>query len=120
MKWLAVFLLGGLGALCRVAFSGLFPVRALPWATLTVNLVGCLAIGVLFVVVEEHRGLPTPWRMALVGGFLGGFTTFSAFGLETWELVQEGRALAAAFYAGSSVLLGGLGVAVGVAVARAA
>lgn len=120
MKWLAVFALGGLGAVCRVGIAGLFPVRALPWGTLAVNLAGCVAIGVLYVVFEEHRALPLAWRVAIVGGFLGGFTTFSAFGLETWELLQEGRALAAALYAGGSVVLGAVGVAVGVALARAA
>ncbi len=120
VKWLWVFAAGGLGALVRVAIAGWFPVRALPWGTLAVNLLGCLAIGMAYVVFEEHPHLPLEWRLALVGGFLGGFTTFSAFGLETWTLLREGEALLAALYAGGSLALGLAGVALGMALARSA
>jgi CrcB protein len=106
VKWLFVFVLGGSGALARVALAGLFPVRALPWGTLAVNVAGCLAIGVLFSVFEEQRVLPAEWRIAIVGGFLGGFTTYSAFGLELFELVQEGQWPAAVLYAAASLVLG--------------
>ena len=119
MKWLLVFLLGGAGALARVALAGLFPVRTLPWETLAVNVSGCLAIGVLFAVFEAHTALPLALRVGLVGGLLGGFTTFSAFGLETFELCQEGRFDLAALYALGSVVLGLVAVAAGAVLGRA-
>ena len=118
MKWWLVFLFGGLGALARVGLSGLFPVRALPWGTLLVNAVGCLLIGVAFHWFEARSDLALPWRVALVGGFLGGFTTFSAFGLETWELLQEGQAAWAATYVLASVAISLVAVAGGVILAR--
>lgn len=120
MRWLLVFGFGGIGALARVAISALFPVGALPWGTLLVNLAGCLAIGVLYQFFESHPPLVAPWRVALVGGLLGGFTTFSAFGLETWQLLQSGRAGAAVLYALGSVALGIAAVAAGIALARGA
>jgi len=120
MKWLLVFGFGGVGSVLRVAIALALPFRVFPWATLGVNFAGCLAIGVLYEVFETHPPLVNPWRIALVGGLLGGFTTFSAFGLETWLLLQSGRALAAVFYALGSVALGVLGVAAGIALARGA
>jgi len=119
LKWILVFSMGGLGALCRVGLAGLFPVRALPWGTLAVNVLGCLAIGLLFELFEERAAhLPLEWRIGLVGGFLGGFTTFSAFGLETWELLQEGQWPLAAAYALGSLALGLTAVAGGIVLAR--
>lgn len=119
VKWLWIFGMGGAGALARVALAGLFPVRALPWGTLLVNVVGCLAIGILFAVFEEQRVLPAQWRIALVGGFLGGFTTFSAFGLELFELIQEGQWPAALLYAVASLCLGVLAVVAGATLSHA-
>ncbi len=113
MKWLIVFALGGAGALARVALAGAFPVRSLPWGTLLVNVAGCLAIGVLFALFEQQRGLPPEWRLALVGGFLGGFTTFSAFGLELFVLLQDGHWMRAVMYAVASVVCGLFAVVVG-------
>lgn len=120
MQWLLVFAFGGLGAALRVGVSHLFPVRALPWGTLLVNIAGCLAIGALYHFFESRPPLVGPWRVALVGGLLGGFTTFSAFGLETWQLLQSGRAAAAVLYALGSVALGIAAVGAGIALARSA
>ena len=120
MQWALVFVFGGLGALARVGIAALLPARPLPWATLLVNVAGCLAIGALFAGFEERWPLPAHWRLALTGGFLGGFTTFSAFGLETWQLLQSGRASAALLYALGSVVLGVAAVAAGIALARSA
>jgi len=111
--------MGGAGALARVALAGLFPVRALPWGTLLVNVLGCLAIGVLFAIFEEERVLAPEWRIALVGGFLGGFTTFSAFGVELFVLAQNGQWTTAGLYAAASLALGFLGVAAGVLATQA-
>lgn len=120
MQWALVFAFGGLGALARVGIAAFFPVRALPWGTLLVNVAGCLAIGALYQVFESRPPLAGLWRVALVGGFIGGFTTFSAFGLETWQLLQSGRVVAALLYALGSVALGIAAVAAGIALARSA
>ncbi len=115
-----VFVFGGAGALARVGIAHLLPVRDLPWATLLVNVVGCLLIGVILELVSERGAvLPPAWRLPLAGGFLGGFTTFSAFGLETFSLLEQGRGGLALGYVAASVVLGVVAVAVGVVATRA-
>lgn len=78
---------------------------AFPYGTLSVNILGCLFIGVLFGAAERFNLGPT-WRFLLVTGFCGGFTTFSAFSVETMGLLRDGQWLAAVGYVGSSVFLG--------------
>lgn len=75
---------------------------AFPWATLAVNVAGCLLIGLLMPVIG---GKPS-WFVFAVPGLLGGFTTFSAFGYETWRLSDGGRAVLGAVYVLASVGLG--------------
>jgi CrcB protein len=70
----------------RAAFG-----RALPAATLAVNVVGCLAIGAFMAWSREQPGLSPHLRLLLVVGFLGSFTTYSAFGLETLEYLRAGQ-----------------------------
>lgn len=84
--------MGALGAIARFGLGGLMQRwlgPAFPWGTLGVNLLGCFAIGALM-----HIGLNTNLspnaRQALAAGFLGAFTTFSAFGYETLTLMQQG------------------------------
>lgn len=69
-----------------------------PWATLLINWIGCLAIGLVLVGVIERTSTPMPLRLLLVTGLLGGFTTFSAFAIETVTLLEERRYLLAALY----------------------
>jgi CrcB protein len=89
--------LGGfLGAACRYGLSGfvqrLTGSPSFPWGTLAVNALGCLLIGLL-AGLGEVRGPFTPHaRVLLLAGLLGGFTTFSAFGYETVQLVRSGQA----------------------------
>jgi len=80
---------------------------AFPWGTLLVNVLGCLVMGGLipFFVGESPR-LGERARLFLGVGILGGFTTFSAFGLETWSLISRGRSGLAAAYVATSVVLG--------------
>jgi CrcB protein len=89
-QWLAIFVAGGLGAALRVAMSSwLEPllVARLPHAgVLLVNLLGCLLIGFAAVALSEGH-----WRVIVLGGLLGGFTTYSAFALFSVELGQAGR-----------------------------
>lgn len=88
MIW--VFLAGGTGAVLRMALVPLLDERLqgiLPSAgTLVVNVIGCLAIGLSAGMLPEG-----PLRPILLGGLLGGFTTYSAFGLLTYAYAQEGR-----------------------------
>lgn len=118
VKWWMVFAFGGLGALARVALLGLFPVRSALFGTLLVNALGCLAIGVLFEWFETRELLSPEARTGLVAGLLGGFTTFSAFGIELLELLESGRLLAGLGYATGSVLLAVTAAALGAVLAR--
>ncbi|WP_202845163.1 fluoride efflux transporter CrcB [Luteimonas saliphila] len=78
-----------------------------PLGTFVVNLAGCLIAGVLAGLAERYPGWLSPeLRLLLFVGLLGGFTTFSAFGLETAHLLRRGDWLAATGYVGGSVLLG--------------
>ena len=82
--------------------------------TLAVNVLGSFAIGVLFVWLGAREG----WQLFLMTGVLGGFTTFSAFSLDTLKLLQAGQTLQAAAYVGGSVLLSLAAVALGVALMK--
>ena len=86
-----------------------------PWATLLVNIVGCVLIGFAARRIERDT---TTWAFA-VTGVLGGFTTFSAFSLDALFLIERGRMAAAALYVGGSVILCVLGLWLGLAAARA-
>jgi fluoride exporter len=104
---------GVLGALSRWGVAEALPrsPTGWPWATLLANLVGCLLMGVL---LARLAGTGAPWVQPLVGaGVLGGFTTYSAFAVETVQLVEAGALLSAAGYAAASMLGGVLAVAVG-------
>ncbi len=93
MKWLILFAGGGLGAMLRFAVALWVDERAqvaFPWGTLIVNAGGCFLIGLIATFADEHRVLSPAARLFLVAGLLGGFTTFSTFGLETWRLVEDG------------------------------
>jgi fluoride exporter len=94
MIWLAIAAGGALGALARHGVKLAFAGQAVfPWWTLVVNTVGGLAIGVL---AAAARDWPEPLRAGLIVGLLGGFTTFSAFSLETLQLVRDQPVLAVA------------------------
>ncbi|WP_371153146.1 fluoride efflux transporter CrcB [Jannaschia sp. 2305UL9-9] len=113
---LTVALGGALGASLR-AWIGLMLVRdGFPVAVLTVNVLGSFAMGVLFVVLSRH-GLPQ-WQPFLMTGVLGGFTTFSAFSLETLMLVERGAWGQAGAYVGLSVGLSVAALAAGLWIAR--
>jgi CrcB protein len=93
MRWLLLFLGGGLGAVLRYELAGWVQGAAgpsWPWGTFAVNAAGCFAIGWLATWIDEHGGGSAALRLFLVPGLLGGFTTFSAFGLETWRLLEQG------------------------------
>jgi len=79
--------------------------RGFPYGTLSVNVLGSLLMGFLFVVFLDRLGNDTVLRAGVLIGLLGGFTTFSAFSIETLNLIEQGAHLRAAVNAGASVLL---------------
>src|ERR1044072_8162548 len=91
--WVAVAIGGALGSLARHGVNHLVQARWLtlrvPLATVIVTLVGCLVIGVLAGLIASNRlALGLYWREFIFVGILGGFTTFSTFGLDTFTLTQ--------------------------------
>ena len=122
MELILVALGGALGAVCRYLAGNAISKAvggALPWGTFLINLGGCFAMGLLMTVIVERELLPAAWRLFLCVGLLGGFTTFSSFGYEALMLLAEGNILAAAGYAGGSVVFGLVAAGVGVLAARA-
>lgn len=101
---------GALGSMARYGLSALIvrqvnPVH-FPWGTFSVNILGCLFAGVFLVAAEEFPAVNQEARLFIVTGLLGGFTTFSAFGIETLSLIRRGELLIAFSYASLSVILG--------------
>ncbi len=97
-----------IGGVSRYLLSQLIQNKALtsfPWGTLTVNVIGCLLIGMVFGI-SERSGLTNDWRLFLATGLLGGFTTFSAFSFESISLIRDGQAGSALLYIGCSIVLG--------------
>ena len=123
LRILLVGLAGLAGTLCRYWLSGAVSRRygeAFPAGTLAVNLLGCFAAGLLFQLMQERGAFNETARAAVFVGLLGGFTTFSSYGLQTFALVREGRVGLAAAYVVASNLLGLLTVCAGYALAKLA
>jgi CrcB protein len=114
---LTVGLGGFAGAVARYLLGGWVLHHTLsakfPWSTFAVNILGCLAIGVLSGLAERLDWFTPSMRLLLLTGLLGGFTTFSAFGLETVHLLRRGELGIAASYALASVLACTLAVWIG-------
>ena len=104
--WLAVALGSALGGVGRYGLSRLWPwvPGGWPTATMTVNLLGSFAIGLLSVVLSARAGGAETARLFWMTGVLGGFTTYSAFALETVTLAGAGEAMRAAAYVVVTVL----------------
>ncbi len=116
-----VALFGAAGSLCRYLLSNavqrLFG-RNFPLGTLAVNVLGSLAIGAVLAWFAA-RGADSRMRVALVAGFLGGFTTYSAFAWETWTLLEQRTVGLAVFYVLLTVGACLLGCFAGVGIGRA-
>ena len=107
---------GGIGSilryLCQKWVYQLYP-SIFPWGTFLVNIVGCFLIGVFFAASEKATVVTAGWRLFLMTGICGGYTTFSAFAFENMNLVRSGNATYMLLYSIGSVVLGILAVFAG-------
>lgn len=105
-NFLLVGLGGGLGSVLRYSTSLLVNSKLFPWATLAVNILGSLIIGIIFSMSIRQEPLTNNWKLFLATGICGGFTTFSAFSLENMGLLQSGKYGMAIAYICASIVLG--------------
>lgn len=121
MYSLAVALGGAFGAVSRywmVSVVSQFTGARVHWGTFAVNVIGSFMIGAMYVVISEKLLLSEQWRALLVVGYLGAFTTFSTFSLDTLLLIQEGMLAQALFYMAGSVAICLLAAWAGMSVLR--
>ena len=122
MQLLMVGAGGATGAIGRYLLSGwIYSLtgRAFPWGTLAVNLLGSLLMGFLSVWLLERMSLSSEMRALLMVGFLGAFTTFSTFSLETLLLLEEGAVARAGVNIAASVITCIFAAWMGTLIARA-
>ncbi len=112
-----VFAGSGIGGVVRYSMqswlSRIYPF-SFPFGTFTVNLIGCLLIGLFYALSEKGNLLTPEWRIALTTGFCGGFTTFSTFAYENMNLLRTGDYLYFGLYTAGSVVLGIAAVFLGI------
>jgi len=106
MTYLWVFIGGGLGSICRYGIARLvLPLQAgFPYATLIANALSCIVLGFL-LALDRRELVPDLYKLMLMTGFCGGFSTFSTFTGETYGLMQSGHLAAALLNVGGSLLL---------------
>lgn len=120
-KLFLIGLAGFVGTLGRYGLSGGIAKRygeTFPLGTLAVNLIGCFLVGLLFYLMQERFLVNQNVRTIILIGLLGGFTTFSSLGLQTFTLLQDGEVGLAAVNLGASNLIGLLMVWVGYTLAK--
>jgi CrcB protein len=118
-RLLLVALGGAIGSVARYALSGAAQRSFFPTGTLAVNVLGCLVIGFVMGLAARPAGLSPNLRLFLATGLCGGFTTYSAFGFETLQLLGDGQLWQAGVNVAAQ-LVGGLSAAwVGLVAARA-
>ena len=118
---------GAIGAVLRYQIGrglaqwvGPQALTAFPWATLTVNVSGSLAMGLLAGWLARHGQGAEQWRLLAGVGLLGGFTTFSAFSLEMMMLIERGQPSLAFLYAALSIIVGLTALYIGLIIMRLA
>ena len=119
--YVAIAIGGILGCWARYAMTNLVQAvygRDFPYATLSINVLGCFLMGFLFVETLERLTISPLLRIGLLTGFLGGFSTFSTFAMETLLLAEQGDAGKSALYVALSIVLGLLATFGGSFIAR--
>ena len=120
VAWVALG--GAIGSAARYGvnvWSGRVLGSEFPWATLAVNIIGCLAMGLLIALTTQKFNVSLETRAFLTTGILGGFTTFSAFSLDFALLIERKTFALAGAYAAGSVLLSLAAVFLGLYLVRA-
>ncbi|OSP53649.1 fluoride efflux transporter CrcB [Pseudoruegeria sp. SK021] len=90
-----------------------------PWGTIAVNIVGSFLIGLAVEAISRTFSNSAEVRVLIITGFLGGFTTFSSFSLETMEMLERGEVVHAGYYLGSTLVFGLIAVFCGIALGKA-
>lgn len=119
--YIAIAIGGTLGCWARYAMTALIQSlagRSFPTATLCINVLGCFLMGYLLTLTLERVMMAPSVRTGLLTGGIGGFTTFSTFGMETLVLLQQGAMGKAALYVATSVVLGVSAAFIGFYLAR--
>ena len=120
-KLIIVAIGGAIGAVARYWLGGQIDTRwpmSFPLGTSFINLTGSFIIGFFMGLVSQRATLHPHWRLLIVAGFVGAYTTFSTFEYETLQLIEKGQAALALFYVTSSVLIGFIAVWFGTFAAR--
>jgi CrcB protein len=121
MSFLLVFFGGGLGASLRHAINmacAKYIGTAFPWGTFIINISGSTVMGLIAGYLAFKGEASQPWRLFLMTGILGGYTTFSAFSLDAALLYERGALALAALYVLGSVALSIAGLFAGLALVR--
>lgn len=113
LNYLAVFVGGGLGSLCRYTLGQYLPSASFPWATLAANIAACFILGYLTGYLLKNH-LDEHFKVLIGAGFCGGFSTFSSFSSELLKLNQNGLVWTALGYMVVSMVLGLVAVGLGV------
>jgi CrcB protein len=108
---------GFLGTIARYltqqGISKILPIL-FPYGTLTVNIAGCFLIGIIYALADRGNALSPEWRIFLTTGFCGGYTTFSTFSYESYNLIRDEQYLYLSLYIGLSVILGIMATLLGI------
>lgn len=120
IRYLLVLAGGGVGSLARYVAASAIMTRfggQFPLGTLVINVTGSFLVGFLNILLERFQLAPN-WRLLLVVGFLGGYTTFSSFEWETYSAIRDGGAWTGMLNVVTSVMLGYIAVTLGSMLAR--
>ena len=109
---------GALGAVCRYGVVNYIGGRYFPWGTMAVNVLGSAIMGAAFVIIMEKGLVSADMKPLVMTGFLGAFTTYSAFSLEAWQLLDRGELLSAFSYIIGTTILCIFALFIGVLMAR--